>query len=439
MTLATDLAVARKLLQTWPTLKTAERIAHFYTLPRPAAEELFLGLTAAEQVELTRALSDYEIRSWLRFLPPDDAADFIQHMPDERRTPLLSLLDERTKQEVAGLLAYADDAAGGLMNPEYIRLRPDMIVAEAVGYVRAQAKTRVKIYYGYVLDAKQVLQGVVSVRELLLEPPNTLVQDIMKREYLSVGENTPGEELAHLFSLHAQLMAVPVLDKNGVMKGIVTHDDIAHLLERANTEDIQKIGGMEALDAPYFRTGFRQLIQKRGGWLTVLFLGEMFTATAMGYFEDEIAKAVVLALFVPLIISSGGNSGSQASTLIIRSLALQEVRLRDWWKVFGRELLSGIVLGSILGAIGFLRIVVWQQWRPMYGEHYLLVALTVAVSLVGVVTWGTLSGSMLPFLLRRAGFDPASASAPFVATLVDVTGLIIYFSVASFLLHGTLL
>jgi magnesium transporter len=439
MTLTKDLVVARTLLEIWPTLSTAHRIKQFRILSRPAAEELFLSLTATEQVELTHGLSDVEIRSWLRFLPPDDAADFIQKMPDERRLALLALLDERTRQEVVGLLAYADDAAGGLMNPEYIRLRPEIRVAEAIGYVRAQAKAHVKIYYGYVLDAKQRLLGVVSIRQLLLEPPNTLVRDIMRREFLTVRENTPGEEVAHLFSLHTQLMAVPVVDESGVVKGIVTHDDVATLLEKETTEDIQKIGGMEALDVPYFRAGFQQLIKKRAGWLTVLFLGEMFTATAMGYFEDEIAKAVVLALFVPLIISSGGNSGSQASTLIIRSLALQEIRLRDWWRVFGRELWSGLALGSILGSIGFLRIVIWQQWRPIYGEYYILVAFTVAFSLVGVVTWGTLSGSMLPFLLRRAGFDPASASAPFVATLVDVTGLIIYFSVASLLLSGTLL
>jgi magnesium transporter len=439
MTVAKDLAVVRNLKEVWPSLKVAERIRHFSALPRHAAEELFLSLSAPDQVDLVGNYPDHEIRSWLRFLPPDDAADFIQEFPHARQSTLLELLDERTRQEVVGLLAYAEDAAGGLMNPEYIRLRPDMKVVEAIGYLRAQAHTRVKIYYAYVIDGYGKLQGVVSLRDVLLEPSETAIKDFMKREFISVHEDMHGEDIARLFSMHSKLLAIPVVDKSGKMKGIVTYDDIAWMSQREATEDIQKIGGMEALDAPYFDVSFYQLIKKRGGWLTVLFFGEMFTATAMGYFEDEIARAVVLALFVPLIISSGGNSGSQASTLIIRSLALQEIRLRDWWRVLLREVRSGLVLGAILGSIGFMRILLWQQWSPMYGAHYMLVALTVAFSLVGVVMWGTVSGSMLPFILRRLGFDPASASAPLVATLVDVTGLVIYFSVGSFLLRGTLL
>jgi magnesium transporter len=234
-------------------------------------------------------------------------------------------------------------------------------------------------------------------------------------------------------------VAIPVVDSNQRMKGIVTYDDNATVVQIEATEDIQKLGGMEALDAPYFKVDFLSMIKKRAGWLTILFIGEMFTATAMGYYEDQIQKAVVLALFIPLIISSGGNSGSQASTLIIRALALREIRLRDWWRVLIREIASGLTLGAILGTIGLLRITLWQHWSPIYGEHYLLVAFAVSSSLVGVVLWGTTAGSMLPFLLKRLGFDPASASAPFVATLVDVTGLVIYFTLASLILSNTLL
>ena len=435
-----SLLISRKLRELWPTLKASERRKHFFILPRPAAEELFLNLGTDDQIELMTGLSEGELRSWLRFLPPDDAADFIQGLPMEDHAHTLSLLDERTKREVMGLLAYAEDDAGGLMNSQYVRLRPEMTVEEAVGYLRAQAKTGIEtIYYAYVIDTDQVLQGVVSFRDILLAPHDKLIRDFMKKELITVPEDMDREDVAMIFDKHSDLMAIPVMDANNKMKGIVTHDDIASVVQQETTEDIQKLGGMEALDAPYFRVGFFHMIQKRGGWLTVLFLGEMFTATAMGYFEDQIAKAVVLALFIPLIISSGGNSGSQASTLIIRSLALQEIHLSDWWRVFFRELASGLVLGSILGGIGLMRIVLWQHWHPMYGEHYLLVAFTVAASLIGVVLWGSLSGAMLPFVLRRLGFDPASASAPLVATLVDVTGLVIYFSFASFILSGSLL
>lgn len=434
-----DFTNVNTLKENWAELDAESRREYFFQLPRLDAEELFLSLSPEDQVELIGHLSAQERRSWIRLLPLDDAADFIQCLPSENREETLSLLDDQTRREVVGLLAYAEDDAGGLMNPRFIRLRADMNVDEAIRYLRAQARTPVEtIYYAYVLEADQKLIGVLSFRELLLSPPDKVIRNIMKTEFISIPEEMDQEEVSQLFSQH-NLMAIPVLSDNGQMKGIVTYDDIATVVQQEATEDIQKLGGMEALDAPYFKVGFFQMVKKRAGWLTALFLGEMFTATAMGHYEQQIERAVILALFIPLIISSGGNSGSQASTLIIRSLALREIRLRDWWKVFGREIGSGIALGAVLGTIGFLRIVLWQQWNPIYGEHYWLVAITVALSLTGVVIWGTLSGSMLPFALRKLGFDPASASAPFVATLVDVTGLIIYFSVASLILKGTLL
>lgn len=439
MSLARDLAVAKDLIELWPSLKPSERRKHFFSLSRTAAEELFLGLSPQDQAELIIDLPSAEIRSWIRFLPPHAAADFIQVIAEDQRSEILSQLDDQTRHDVVGLLAYAEDVAGGLMNSEYIRLRPEISLAEAIGYLRAQAKKRLKINYAYVLDHQQTLLGVVSIRDILLEPSDKRVADVMKTELVVVQEEMPAQEVARTFAKNSWLTAIPVVDHNRKMKGIVTHDDIAWVVEKATTEDIQKIGGMEALDAPYFNVSFFQLFKKRAGWLTVLFLGEMFTATAMAFYEHEISKAVILALFIPLIISSGGNSGSQASTLIIRSLALYEIRLKDWWRVFFRECAFGLTLGCILGAIGLLRIIIWQQWNHLYGEHYLLVALTVALSLLGVVLWGTLTGSMLPFFLRLLKFDPASASAPLVATMVDVTGLIIYFSVASICLTGALL
>jgi magnesium transporter len=430
---------AAELRDIWPIATLADRVEGFTLLHRGEAEDLFLGLAPRDQAPLLLSLPREEQRSWMRLLPPDDAADLVQAAPADQRGALLDLLDAPTRKEVNALLAYAADAAGGLMNPRYARLRADMTVDEAISYLRKQARERLEtIYYVYVLDDRQRLVGVVSFRELFSATPETRVQEVMRTDVVTVPEHQDQEAVSRLFATSG-LLAIPVVDGENHIKGIITVDDIVGVVQQEATEDIQKAGGMEALDAPYLAIAFSRMVRKRAGWLSALFLGEMLTATAMAYFETEIARAVVLALFVPLIISSGGNSGSQASTLVIRAMALGEVRLRDWWRVIRRELAAGLVLGGVLGSIGFLRIVLWQAVSPLYGEHYLLVALTVFGSLIGVVTFGTLAGSLLPFVLRRLGFDPASASAPFVATLVDVTGLVIYFSVASVILQGTLL
>ncbi|MBX9721504.1 MAG: magnesium transporter, partial [Candidatus Obscuribacterales bacterium] len=290
----------------------------------------------------------------------------------------------------------------------------------------------------YVLDPEQHLLGVTSLRTLFASEPQQLIKDIMRTSFVSATDQADQEQLSRLFARH-DLMAIPIVDADNRMKGIVTIDDIVDVVEEEATEDIQKMGGSEALGAPYLELSFAQMLSKRAGWLCILFVGEMLTANAMGHFENEIAKATVLALFVPLIISSGGNAGSQASTIVIRALAIGELRLADWWRVIRREVLTGLVLGCILGTIGLTRILIWENVFHSYGSHYLLIGLTVGISLVGIVLWGTVSGAILPFILRRAGFDPASASTPFVATLVDVTGLIIYFTVASVILRGTLL
>jgi len=426
-------------LESWPSLTVEERQGAFLSLGRLETEDLFLNLTPSDQAQILSTLPVRERRSWLRLLAPDDAADIVQNLPPENRDEALELLDPPTRKEVSALLAYAEDDAGGLMNSRFARLRPEMSVDEAIRYLRAQAKTHVEtIYYAYVLDFHQRLLGVVSFRQLFSAAPDTQVKDVMKTDIVCLPEDMDQEEVGRRFSQH-DLMAIPVVAQDGTMKGIVTVDDIVSVVEEEATEDIQKLGGVEALQAPYLQVSFIDMLKKRAGWLMILFVGEMFTATAMGYFEKEIERAVVLALFIPLIISSGGNSGSQASTLIIRAIALGEVRLKDWWRVFFRELSTGIALGSILGGLGLLRILLWPQRAVVYGPHAFLIAVTVALSLVGIVLWGTVTGSMLPFALRRLGFDPATASAPFVATLVDVTGLIIYFTVASLVLAGTLL
>jgi magnesium transporter len=427
------------LADAWAILTPEERMEGFTLLGRVDAEEFFLSLDARDQVSILEAMQPGERRSWMRLLAPDDAADVLQEAPDELRSELLSALDTPTRLEVSALLAYAEDEAGGLMNPRYLRVRPEMTVDEALLYIRKQAVQGIKIVnYAYALDPQSRLQGVVSSRELFVSPSDKQVREIMHTDLHTVNEDTDQEAVAKLLDEHS-LMAIPVLDTEGRMKGIITVDDIVDVIQEEATEDIQKIGGTAALDAPYLEVGFGTMIRKRGGWLAVLFLGEMLTASAMGIFEHEIQKALVLTLFIPLIISSGGNSGSQATTLIIRAMALGEVRLRDWWRVVRRELPAGLVLGAILGCIGILRILLWQSIDQTYGEHYMLVALTVGLSLVGVVMFGTVAGSMLPFLFRRMGLDPASASAPFVATLVDVTGLVIYFTIAAILLKGTLL
>ncbi len=428
-----------RCLENWPAWSPEERWTEFSALPRNGAEELFLDLDPDYQAEVLESIPQQDRRSWVRLLPLDDTVDLVQAFPEEGREALLELLDPFTRAEVRGLLTYAEDRAGGIMTPQCALLRPEMTVDEAVSYLRAQAKGQAEtIYYAYVVDPERRLLGVLSFRDLFAAPGKHLVRDVMRKDMVAIPEQMDQEEVGNLFSKH-DLMAIPVVDDERRLKGIITVDDVVNVVQQEATEDIQKIGGSDALGGAYLELPFLTMLRKRAGWLVLLFVSEAFTATAMGYFEHEIARAVVLALFIPLIISSGGNSGSQASTLIIRALALGEVRLRDWWRVFVREVSMGLALGTILGSLGLMRILLWPTRATLYGEHYMLLGFTVAASVVGVVMWGTLTGSMLPFLLRAAGFDPAVASAPFVATLVDVTGIVIYFATASAILSGTLL
>jgi magnesium transporter len=428
-----------ELYDAWPVLSLEERVEGFEFLARDDADDFFLQLGTRERAQLLLALPPGERRLWMRMLAPDDAADLIQAAPGDQRENILALLDDPMRREVKGLLDYAEDEAGGLMNTRYSRLRADMTVDEAISYLRRDARWREKtVYYVFVVDSEERLHGVVSFRDLLVAPGEKLVGDVMRKEVISAPEDLDQEALSKLFMRHHLLM-MPVVDSAGRIKGVVNLNDIVDVVQEEATEDIQKLGAVQALEEPYLQVPLARMIRKRAGWLAALFLGEMLTATAMGQYETEIARAVVLALFVPLIISSGGNSGSQATTLVIRAMALGEVRLRDWWRVIRREVFTGLGLGIILATIGLIRILLWQGLFDAYGEHYFLVAVTVASSLVGVVLWGAVAGSILPFILRAMNFDPASASAPFVATLVDVTGLVIYFSIAAVVLRGTLL
>ncbi|AZZ37232.1 magnesium transporter [Bdellovibrio sp. qaytius] len=423
----------------WSQLPQGQSHDAFFRLSRTDAEEVFLGLTAQDQFPLIKECTSLEKRSWIRLLAPDDAADLIQEEETDHREDWLGLLDPQTKREVGVLLAYAEDNAGGIMSSRFLRLRPQMNVDEAISYIRLQAKTQVEtIYYAYVLTTDQKLLGVVSFRELFASAPQKKVDEIMHTDIVRVPVDMDQEQIGQIFSQN-NLMALPVVDADEKMIGIVTFDDVAEVIQEEATEDIHKLAGMESLDAPYLQISFGDMLKKRAGWLVVLLVGEMFTATALGYYEDEMKRAVVLSMFLPLIISSGGNSGSQASTLVIRAMALGEVRIKDWWRVLVREVSTGLCLGGILGIIALVRIYLWPWREQMYGPHYAYIAVTVAASIIGCVLWGTISGSMLPFILRKCKLDPASASAPAVATIVDVTGLIIYFTMANLILKGILL
>jgi len=420
-------------------LRAEEEAFVFRVLPRDEAWQVFSYLPPDHQEDLIASLSNEQIRAVVRSMNPDDRTRLLEEMPAEVTRRLLATLSPEELNDARALLGYPEETAGRYMTPRYVTIQPDMTAAEALAHIRRTGRGKETVNVVYILDSKGHLLEDMRLGSLVLADPSQLVIDIDDPPLVSVLATDDREEVLKRFEKYDRV-ALPVTDAEGHMLGIITVDDVLDVAEQEATEDIQKLGGMEALDAPYLNVGLWSMIRKRAGWLAVLFVGEMLTATAMSYFEGEIAHAVVLALFVPLIISSGGNSGSQATSLIIRSLALRELRLRDWFLVFRRELVSGVTLGTMLGLIGFVRIVMWEKLHfTEYGVHYLLVAFTVWFALVGVVTFGTLAGSMLPFVLRKLGFDPATSSAPFVATLVDVTGLCIYFSVALLILRGTLL
>ncbi len=427
-----------ELRDAWPLLDLDERSDGLRVLPREDAEEFFVALTASDHAQLLLHFRPGQRRQWMRLLEPDDVADVVQEAGDAHKATLLALLDAPTRKEVSALLAYEEDEAGGLMSTRYARLRPSMTADEAILYLRKQAQARIEtIYTAYVLDTEQRLVGVVSFRDLFAADPTKTVAEIMEVDVVRVTDEMDQESLSRLFAEH-DLTVVPVVDIDGKMKGIVTVDDIVDVVQEEATEDAQKFGGMAALEVPYLQSSRREMLWKRGVWLVLLLIGSTLTASALGAFEEQIEKEHLLALFIPMIISTGGNSGSQASTLMIRAMALGEVRSADWWRVLRRELGLGLLLGGTLGVVTLLRVLIWGQFDS-YGPHFVLLAVTCALSVLGCVLAGTLAGAMLPFGLRRLGLDPAASSAPFVATLVDVSGILIYFGVANLILRGVLL
>jgi magnesium transporter len=403
------------------------------------AASVFKILELSNQKNIILELPAHKTAALLNALPPDDRTDFFEELPSNVVRELIKLLNAEERKIALSLLGYPENSVGRLMTPDYVYVYENNTVAEVLETIRRKGKDSETIDVIYVINKEGELLDDIRIREFLLASPEKKVRELMDNRVIALNAYDDQEKANEVFKMNNRV-ALPVVSKSNKLLGIVTIDDILWVASEEFSEDMQKMGGTEALDEPYLEMPILRLFKKRIVWLVVLFLGEMLTATAMAYFEDEIAKAVVLALFVPLIISSGGNTGSQASTLIIQAMAVGEITISDWWRVIRREIVSGLLLGLVLGVIGFLRIAIWHSISPtLYGEHWMSIAFTVGIALVGVVLWGTISGSMLPILLKKLGADPAVSSAPFVATLVDVTGLVIYFSVAFLILSGKLL
>lgn len=445
----------RELFSDWPPADVAEvirdfpedqQVIVFRILPHDLAANVFEYLEVEEQQNLLRGMAHEQVVGILNEMSPDDRTALLEELPSAAARQLIRLLTPEERRIAQVLLGYPEGSVGRLMTPDFIAVHADWTIREVLDYIREHGEDSETLNVIYVVDDRGKLVDDLRIREILVQPLDARVSDVVDENYVSLSVGDAEQDAVNVFRKYDR-SALPVTDTNGVLVGIVTIDDMLDVAEEEATEDIQKFGGMEALEEPYMRIPLWRMVRKRAGWLVILFLGEMLTATAMANYQDEMAKAIVLALFLPLIISSGGNSGSQASTLIIRAMALGEVTLRDWWRVMSRELQAGLSLGAILGAIGALRVALWSVvghryfHRDMYGDsqHWPLVAITVGFALVGVVLWGSIAGSMLPFLLRRVGADPATSSAPFVATLVDVTGLIIYFSIALLIMRGSML
>lgn len=420
------------------SLDIEDQVVVFRILPLKVAARTFEDIELNTQVEMLKLLGQAKMTDILNRMSPDDRTQLLEELPSKVLRKTMNLLSDEERKIATELLGYPEYSVGRYMTPYYVAVKQDWTVQQVFDHIRKFGKKSETVNMIYVVDDKGKLIDDIRIGHFLFAEPNTMVKDLMDERFIFVNVNDDIEDVVQTFKQYDR-QALPVLAGDQVLVGIITFDDIMDIEEEETTEDMQKFGGMDSLETTYEETPLLEMVKKRAGWLVVLFLGELLTATAMAFFEDEIAKAVVLATFIPLIISSGGNSGSQAATLIIRSLAIAEIKLEDWWYVMKREFLSGLMLGSILGALGFFRVFIWNEMSGIYGDNAVLIGLTVGITLVGIVLLGTFIGSMLPFVLKRLGFDPATSSAPFVATIVDVTGLLIYFTVATLLLKGTLL
>ncbi|WP_426324962.1 magnesium transporter [Pedobacter sp. R-06] len=409
------------------------------TLSLNRAVNVFRILDFPTQERIIKKLSGNKLNQIIKDLPPDDRTALFSELKGDVVKKMITLLPPEERKESLALLGYKEDSIGRLMTPDYIAVKPEWSITRVLAHIRRYGKNSETIDVVYVIDKEGVLLDDIRIREVLLADPEAIIGELTDKRFIALKANDPQEDAINIFRMNNRV-ALPVVDENNILLGIVTVDDILWIANEEYTEDMHKIGGTEALDEPYLDIPILKLVKKRAGWLIVLFLGEMLTATAMQHFEIELEKAVVLSLFIPLIMSSGGNSGSQASTLIIQAMALGEVTIAEWWRVMRRELVSGALLGIILGTIGFVRIVTWQELHLYnYGPHWFLIAATIFFTLVGIVLWGSLIGSMMPIILKKLKLDPATSSAPFVATMVDVTGIVIYFSVAVLILKGVLL
>lgn len=420
-------------------LPADKRLLAFLKVPKEYKADVFSHLDPNFQEETIRSIGSDEVSEILNAMSPDDRTALFEDFPDELIKYSINHLNPQERRIALKLLGYNSNSIARLMTPYYIQIRKEWTIKKCLQQIKKVGKKVETMNHLYVVDERNRLIDDIALGNLLLADEDTLVSEITDNQFVAITTTTSKEDAVTYFEKYDR-SALPIVTESGVLVGIVTIDDILDQISQQNTEDIQKFGGLDALDVPYNQASILEMVKKRGFWLVILFFSEMLTASAMGYFESEIEKAVVLALFVPLIISSGGNTGSQAATLIIRAMALQEVTLKDWWYVMKKEIVTGLFLGGILGSIGFLRIWAWQKIGFFdYGEHWFYVSLSISISLVMVVLWGTLSGSMIPFILKKLKLDPATSSAPFVATLVDVTGLIIYFTIAGIFLSGKLL
>ncbi|GBD89265.1 magnesium transporter MgtE [bacterium BMS3Abin03] len=441
------LSILKEVLNEWSPADIAdllvdlpghEKVIIFRLLPNELATDTFEHLEIDTQMDLLKAMGKSEVADILNEMSPDDRTALLEELPGAAAKQLIQLLSSEERKVALTLLGYPEDSVGRLMTPDYIAVKPDWTIEEALNYIRDNAEDSETLNIVYVINDKGNLLDDIKIREFILARLDQKVSDLMDGNYVALNVTDDQETAVNVFKKYDRV-ALPVVDKNGVLIGIVTVDDVLDVAEEEATEDIQKLAAVEVLEEPYSTIPIFSMVKKRVVWLTILFLGETLTAFAMGHFKDEISKAVVLSMFIPLIISSGGNSGSQASTLVIRAMALGEIKLKDWWKIIRREVFSGLSIGIILGAIGFFQVILLSRFIPALNDHLILISLTVGFSLIGVVLWGTLLGSTMPFILKSFSVDPATSSGPLMATLVDVTGLIIYFTVALTVLGGTLL
>ncbi len=441
------LSILKEILSDWSPadiaeliidLSEQEQVIIFRLLSNELAADTFEHLEVETQKDLLKAMAQSEVAAILNEMSPDDRTALLEELPSAAAKQLIRLLSAEERRIAQTLLGYPENSVGRLMTPDYIAIKPEWTIEETLKFIRENAEDKETLNIVYVIDEKGKLLDDIKLKDFILAEPNEKVVDIMDGNFVALNVHDDQEDAVEVFKKYDRI-ALPVVDKFNVLIGIVTVDDVLDVAEEEATEDIHKLAAVEAFEEPYPTIPLLEMVKKRAVWLTILFIAQILTAIVLGYFESEISKAIVLSMFIPLIISSGGNSGSQAATLVIRAMAVGEIALNDWWRIMRREILSGLIIGLILGLLGFLQVALLANFSAVIGVHWFLIGITISISIIGIVLWGTLSGSMLPFILKRLGADPATSSTPLVTTIVDIVGLIIYFTVAIIILRGTLL